>query len=165
MIRRVKSVSYIMGILLFIVVMSIAPTCVFSATSQQPHNNNITNSVIQPSDIKNNLLSVQNNTNPNYTKLTDNQIKSALGDLLGWTLLNGKLHKTFVFMDFPTLFEFMFKVANTSQVLNHHPNMSSTFNTLTLDYDTWRLGHAISNMDVRAAGIIEKLYDNGRYPK
>ena len=28
--------------------------------------------------------------------------------------------------------------------------LSSTFNTLTLDYDTWRLGHAISNIDVRA---------------
>ena len=81
----------------------------FSATSQQPHNNNMTDSVIQPSDIKNILLFVQKNTNPNYNKLTDNQIKSALGDLLGWTLVNGKLHKTFVFVDFPTLFEFMFK--------------------------------------------------------
>ena len=80
----------------------------------------MTYNVIQPSDIKNNLLSVQNNTTPNYTKLTDNQIKSALGDLQGWTLLNGKLHKNFVFVDFSTLFEFMFKVANTSQVLNHH---------------------------------------------
>jgi 4a-hydroxytetrahydrobiopterin dehydratase len=80
-------------------------------------------------------------------------------------LVNGKLHKTFVFVDFPTLFEFMFKVANTSQVLNHHPNMTSTFNTLTVDYDTWRLGHAISDMDVRAAGIIEKLYGNSSYTK
>ncbi len=43
--------------------------------------------------------------------------------------------------------------------------MTSTFNTLTLDYDTWRLGHAISNMDVQAAGNIEKLYDNGSYTK
>jgi len=30
--------------------MSIAPTCVFSVTSQQPHNNNMTYSLIQPSD-------------------------------------------------------------------------------------------------------------------
>ncbi len=26
-------------------------------------------------------------------------------------------------------------------------------------------GHAISNIDVRAAGIIEKLYDNSSYTK
>jgi hypothetical protein len=43
--------------------------------------------------------------------------------------------------------------------------MTSTFNTLTLDYDTWRLGHAISNMEVRVAGIVEKLYDNGSFTK
>ena len=163
MIKTGKSVSYLMGVLLFTVLMSIAPICVSSAKSQQPQNNNMTNSGIQPSDIKNSLISVQNNTNPSYIKLTVNQIKAALSDLLGWTLVNGKLHKTFVFVDFPTLFEFMFKVANTSQVLNHHPNMTSTFNTLTVDYDTWRLGHAISDMDMRAAGIIEKLYGNGSY--
>ena len=91
----------------------------------------MTDSVILPSDIKNILLFDQNNTNSNYTKRTDNQIKSALGDLLGWTLLNGKLHMTFVF-DFPTLFEFMFKVANTSQVLNHHSNMTSLLRLLIL---------------------------------
>jgi len=48
----------------------------------------MTDSVIQPNDIKNILLFVQNNTNPNYTKLTNSQIKSALDDLLGWTLAN-----------------------------------------------------------------------------
>jgi hypothetical protein len=41
--------------------------------------------------------------------------------------------------------------------------MTSTWNTLTLDYDTWSLGHVISNVDVKAAGIIEKLYQEGKY--
>jgi pterin-4a-carbinolamine dehydratase len=59
----------------------------------------------------------------------------------------------------------MFKVANTSQILNHHPNMSSTFNTLTLDYDTWSLRHAISNMDIKAARIVENLFDSSNHIK
>jgi hypothetical protein len=42
--------------------------------------------------------------------------------------------------------------------------MTSTWNTLTLDYDTWSLGHVISNLDVKAAGIIEKLYQDGNFP-
>jgi hypothetical protein len=41
--------------------------------------------------------------------------------------------------------------------------MTSTFNALTLDYDTWRIGHAISDMDIKAASRVEILYDNGNY--
>lgn len=41
--------------------------------------------------------------------------------------------------------------------------MSSTFNTLTLDYDTWSIGHAISDMDIKAANRVEKLYGTGNY--
>ena len=41
--------------------------------------------------------------------------------------------------------------------------MTSTWNTLTLDYDTWSLGHVISNLDMKAAGAVEKLYHEGNY--
>ena len=118
---------------------------------------------IQNSDVKNTLIAVHNDTPHNYLKLTNNQIDDALTDLLGWTVVNGKLHKTFVFEDFPTLFDFMFKVANFSQVVNHHPNMTSTFDTLTLDYDTWSIGPAISDVDIQAANHIEMIYGAGIY--
>lgn len=52
----------------------------------------------------------------------------------------------------------MYQVADSSQKLNHHPNITSTWNTLTLDYDTWTLGHVISNLDMKLAGKVEKLY-------
>jgi hypothetical protein len=78
--------------------------------------------------IKDALDSVHNETIPNYVKLSDNQISEALEGLPGWIMLDGKLHKTFNFTDFSTLFEFMFKVAEVSQKLNHHPNMTSTWN-------------------------------------
>jgi pterin-4a-carbinolamine dehydratase len=57
----------------------------------------------------------------------------------------------------------MYRVAESSQKLNHHPNMTSTWNTLTIDYDTWSLGHVISNFDVKAADMVEKLYQSGDY--
>lgn len=113
--------------------------------------------------IKNALDSVHNETTPNYVKLSDNQIAEALDGLSGWIMLDGKLHKTFNFTDFSTLFEFMFKVAEVSQKLNHHPNMTSTWNSLTLDYDTWSLGHVISNLDVKSAQNVEKTYQEGNY--
>jgi 4a-hydroxytetrahydrobiopterin dehydratase len=115
------------------------------------------------SDIRDALTSVHNNTTPHYLKLSENQINEALKDLPGWTILDGKLHKTFTFVDFSSLFEFMYQVADSSQKLNHHPNMTSTWNTLTLDYDTWSLGHVISNLDVKAAEAVENLYQEGNY--
>lgn len=118
---------------------------------------------INSSLIKYALNSVRNDTTPQYLKLSENEINEALKGLPGWVILDGKLHKTFTFVDFSTLFEFMYQVADVSQKLNHHPNMTSTWNTLTLDYDTWSLGHVISNLDVKAAGTIEKLYQDGNY--
>lgn len=118
---------------------------------------------INGSFIKDALTSVHNDTIPQYLRLSDNEINGALKDLPGWIVLDGKLHKTFTFVDFSTLFEFMYQVADVSQKLNHHPNMTSTWNTLTLDYDTWSLGHVISNLDVKAARSIEKLYQDGNY--
>lgn len=118
---------------------------------------------INGSDIKDALTSVHNNTTPHYVKLSENQINEALKDLPGWTILDGKLQKTFTFVDFSTLFEFMYQVADSSQKLNHHPNMTSTWNTLTLDYDTWSLGHAISNLDMKSAEAVENLYQEGNY--
>jgi len=128
------------------------------------HSVGITNaSLITNNDVKNSLIAVQNGTEPVAVKLTGDEIKDALTHLPRWSVINGKLHKTFVFENFPTLFDFMFKVANLSQVISHHPNMTSTFNALTLDYDTWRIGHAISDMDIKAASRVEILYDNGNY--
>lgn len=136
-------------------------TSVLGQTQETASNNTI--DFVNSSFIRDALDSVHNETIPYYVKLSEKEINEALKDLPGWTVLDGKLHKTFNFVDFPTLFEFMYKVADVSQKLNHHPNMTSTWNTLTLDYDTWSLGHVISNLDVKAARSIEKLYQDGNY--
>jgi len=161
-----KSITILIVISLFSMFMFM-PTLLFNATFAETQKLLAKDFIhrIQEDEIKNNLILVHNDTIPNYSKLTESQIKEALIHLPVWTILNGKLHKSFTFVDFPTLFDFMFKVANTSQILNHHPNMSSTFNTLTLDYDTWSLGHAISNMDIKTARIVEDLFDSSNHIK
>lgn len=125
--------------------------------------NNASLTFVNGSDIKYALTSVQNDTIPKYVELSASQIKEALTELPGWTVFNGKLHKTFTFQDFSTLFEFMYEVADSSQKLNHHPNMTSTWNTLTIDYDTWSLGHVISNLDIKAAENVERSYHEHNY--
>ena len=41
------------------------------------------------------------------TKLSDEQIQTALQDLEGWSVVEGKLHKEFQFSDFNEAFGFM----------------------------------------------------------
>lgn len=158
----IKWVIVMINILLLIIV-TLGYTTVMGQTEETISKNNATVTSINGSYIKDALASVHNDTIPHYLKLSENEINEALKDLPGWIILDDKLHKTFTFADFSTLFEFMYQVADASQKLNHHPNMTSTWNTLTLDYDTWSLGHVISNVDVKAAGIIEKLYQEGKY--
>ena len=157
-----KRIILMINILLLIIVTSSYKPVVGQA-QETPSKDNTMVISINGSLIKDALTSVHNDTIPQYLKLSENEINEALKDLPGWAILDGKLHKTFTFVDFSTLFEFMFQVADVSQKLNHHPNMTSTWNPLTLDYDTWSLGHVISNMDVKAAGTIEKLYQHGNY--
>ena len=157
-----KQIIVIVNILLLIVVASMYMVAM-GQTQVTALKINTTLVSINGSDIRDALTSVHNNTTPHYVKLSENQINGALKKLPGWTILDGKLHKTFTFVDFSTLFEFMYQVADSSQKLNHHPNMTSTWNTLTLDYDTWSLGHVISNLDVKAAEAVENLYQEGNY--
>lgn len=149
--------------ILLLIIVSSTHMPVMGKTQEAQSKNNTTRISINASDIKNALNFVHNNTTPNYVKLSESQINGALKDLPGWTILDGKLHKTFTFVDFSPLFDFMYQVARSSQTLNHHPNMTSTWNTLTLDYDTWSLGHVISNLDVKAAAAVERLYHEGNY--
>ena len=138
-----------------------------STTFQQNSNNNnasntAATSITKPItelDIKNFLTKIHNvNSSKSYIKLTDLDITQALNKLPDWSIVNNRLHKTFEFNDFASMFAFMFKVAEIAQTINHHPNMTSTWNTLTIEISTWSLGNVISNQDVKLAKSIEQIY-------
>ena len=157
-----KKVILIINLLLLVMIKLIHMSTLKETLGSQSESNTSL-ALINGSDIKYALASVQNDTIPKYVELSATQIKEALTELPGWTIFNGKLHKTYTFKNFSTLFEFMYKIADSSQKLNHHPNMTSTWNTITIDYDTWSLGHVISNLDVKAAGNVERFYREHNY--
>lgn len=157
-----KKVILIINLLLLVMITLIHMSTLKETLGSQSESNTSL-ALINGSDIKYALASVQNDTIPKYVELSATQIKEALTELPGWTIFNVKLHKTYTFKDFSTLFEFMYKIADSSQKLNHHPNMTSTWNTITIDYDTWSLGHVISNLDVKAAGNVERFYREHNY--
>ena len=69
-------------------------------------------------------------------KLSAEEIERALGELEGWSLEAGKLHRGFRFADFNQAFGFMTRVALLAEQMNHHPEWRNVWNWVEVDLVT-----------------------------
>jgi 4a-hydroxytetrahydrobiopterin dehydratase len=99
-----------------------------------------------------------NKSDDNYHKLSEQEIQSELNRLQGWTIVNGKLNRSFEFNSFVDAFGFMTKVALAAEKMNHHPEWFNVYNRLNIDLITHDIS-GISNYDIKLAGIINKLHE------
>ena len=90
------------------------------------------------------------------SKLSDSKIQSALKDLQGWTVVNGKLHREYKFPDFVHAFGFMATAAIAIEAMNHHPEWFNVWNRVTIDLSTHDAG-GITSKDVDLARKLEQL--------
>lgn len=90
------------------------------------------------------------------TKLTDEQIKKELTSLVGWSVVNGKLHKDFVFENFIEAFGFMSKAAIHAEKMNHHPEWFNVYNKIKVDLVTHDAG-GITQNDINLARTLNSL--------
>ncbi|HJT09805.1 MAG TPA: 4a-hydroxytetrahydrobiopterin dehydratase [Candidatus Nitrosotalea sp.] len=90
------------------------------------------------------------------TKLTEEQIKKELVNLQGWSVVNGKLHKDFVFADFIEAFGFMSRAAIHIEKMNHHPEWFNVYNKIKVELVTHDAG-GITQNDVNLARTLNSL--------
>ena len=89
-------------------------------------------------------------------KLSDEQIKTELVGLSGWSVINGKLHKDFVFDDFVEAFGFMTRAAIHIEKMNHHPEWFNVYNKISVDLVTHDAG-GITQNDIVLARTLNLL--------
>lgn len=89
-------------------------------------------------------------------KLTPEQIDAAIAKLPGWSLAAGKLHREYKFPDFAHAFGFMATAAPLIERLNHHPEWSNVYNSVTVDLSTHDVG-GITEYDVKLAETLEGI--------
>ncbi|HZS74184.1 MAG TPA: 4a-hydroxytetrahydrobiopterin dehydratase [Candidatus Nitrosotalea sp.] len=89
-------------------------------------------------------------------RLTEEQIKTELSGLLGWSVVNGKLHKDFVFDNFIEAFGFMCKAAIHIEKMNHHPEWFNVYNKISVDLVTHDAG-GITQNDIALARTLNSL--------
>ena len=89
-------------------------------------------------------------------KLSDEQIQTALQDLEGWSVVDGKLHKEFQFSDFTQAFDFMTKASMEIEEMDHHPEWFNVYNKLVVDLMTHDAS-GITENDTNLAKILNSL--------
>jgi len=77
-------------------------------------------------------------------------------DVDGWDVVEGKLHRTFVFADFSEAFGFMARVALIAEKLNHHPDWSNSWNRVEIAIVSHDQG-GISELCVDFATRVNRL--------
>ena len=89
-------------------------------------------------------------------RLSDEQIKAELVGLPGWSVVNAKLHKDFVFDGFIDAFGFMCKAAIHIEKMNHHPEWFNVYNKISVDLTTHDAG-GITQNDIVLARTLNSL--------
>jgi 4a-hydroxytetrahydrobiopterin dehydratase len=74
-----------------------------------------------------------------------------------WKTENNKLVKTFKFKDFKEAFAFMTKVALAAEQMNHHPEWSNVYNSVSISLSTHDAGDIVTEKDHRLALEIDQL--------
>ena len=89
-------------------------------------------------------------------KLSQEEIEQRLGQLEGWTLKDGKLHRDFVFADFVRAFAFMTRIALVAEAMGHHPEWFNVYNRVSIDLRTHDVG-GLSASDFELAARVNEL--------
>ena len=74
-----------------------------------------------------------------------------------WKEENNSLKKTFKFKDFKAAFAFMTQVALIAEKMDHHPNWSNVYNTVTIELSTHDAGNKVTALDKKLAAAIDEL--------
>ena len=71
----------------------------------------------------------------------------------GWAVVDGKFHRELVFGDFAEAFAFMTRVALAAEKLDHHPDWSNSWNTVTIDI----VNHDAGGLTDRCVALAEAV--------
>ena len=74
-----------------------------------------------------------------------------------WKEINNKLEKDFTFNNFKDALEFINKVGDLSERLNHHPEIYNIYNKVTLKLSTHDMGDIVTDKDYQLSSEIDKI--------
>jgi len=88
--------------------------------------------------------------------LSDEQVKSRLGEVKGWMLEGKEIRKSVKHSDFVHAMGFVNSVALLAEKMNHHPDIDIRWNTVNLALSTHSEG-GLTDLDFELAQAIDAL--------
>jgi 4a-hydroxytetrahydrobiopterin dehydratase len=89
--------------------------------------------------------------------LTELEIARALIPLAGWRHEREALVKDFVFADFRQALAWMVRAGFEAEELDHHPEWTNVYRTVTVRLSTHDVGGRVTSLDVELATRFEKI--------
>lgn len=86
--------------------------------------------------------------------LSDIEIQRELGSLPGWARRGNALVKTYTFPTFPAAIDWVRRVADVAEAMNHHPDIDIRYTKVTLTLSTHDSG-GITTKDITLARRID----------
>ena len=90
------------------------------------------------------------------TVLGPDELSDALRTVPGWELDDGALRREFRFADFAEAFGFMAAVATVAAEMDHHPDWSNVYSSVSVRLSTHDVG-GVTELDVQLATRMNEL--------
>ena len=94
------------------------------------------------------------------TRLSEEQVRVRLGEIPGWSLVDGKLHRELRFADFVEAFGFMSRLALVAEKSDHHPEWSNVYGRVVIELRTHD-ADGITERDFALAAAANRLASHG----
>jgi len=75
----------------------------------------------------------------------------------GWDEADGRLHRELTFANFSEAWAFMSRVALLAEKMDHHPNWSNVWNTVTIELTSHDAGNTVTDRDRGLAEAINAI--------
>ncbi|MBI4884734.1 MAG: 4a-hydroxytetrahydrobiopterin dehydratase [Actinobacteria bacterium] len=88
--------------------------------------------------------------------MNDDEIATAVAELPGWQVLDGKLLREYVFANFVEAIGFIARAAIWAEKFDHHPEWSNVYKRVRVELSTHDVG-GISRLDFQLAQKMNEL--------
>jgi 4a-hydroxytetrahydrobiopterin dehydratase len=92
------------------------------------------------------------------TPLPEEEIRTRLKDLSGWSYEDNKLKKEFKFSDFMDSLGFINKMAPYFEKMDHHPDTHIFYNKILFELQRFDIGGKVTEKDFEVVSEIERVY-------
>lgn len=90
-------------------------------------------------------------------KLSEEALEAALSSLAEWSRSGDSIQRTFAFGGFKAAIDFVTRVADRAEAVQHHPDILIRFSKVTLTLSTHDAG-GLSQKDIDFARECDRLY-------